>query len=100
MPLYAIQATSNTTPDAGQGGLAVTSPSNTGHASSTAAASGILDSQQRTCIWSGFGSVPGQITAITLKIDHTSSGGKTAWAPPTLSLWTTALIMEVIGRTR
>jgi hypothetical protein len=76
MALTTVQPTANTTPDPGQGGVAVTTPSNTGHASSTAAASGVLDFQQKTCIWSGFSSVAGQTQSVTLKIDHTSNGNR------------------------
>src|SRR5262245_28264716 len=77
MPLTTKQPTSNTTPDAGQGGIAVTTPSNTGHASTSSAALDVSDSQLKTCIWSGFTSVGGQKVTVTLKIDHTSSGALT-----------------------
>jgi hypothetical protein len=76
MPFTTVNPTSNTTPDPGQGGLAVTSPTNTGHALSTAVATDAADSQQRTCIWSGFANVGGRRSSVILKIDHTSTGVK------------------------
>jgi hypothetical protein len=69
--------TSNTSPDPAQGGLAVTTPSNTGHASTTASAAGdgIGVSEEKSCIWQGFPAAPaGTKTAIALKITHTSNG--------------------------
>jgi len=61
-------------PDTGQpGSIAVTTPSNTGHASSTASASG-GSAQSKSCRWFAFPSVPGVTLSATLKIDHTSSG--------------------------
>src|SRR6266545_1672486 len=77
MPFVTLVPTSNTSPDPGQGGLTVTSPTNTGHSSSTAVASDLSDSQQRSCIWSGFAATNRQNLSVTLKIDHTSSGGRT-----------------------
>lgn len=73
MVLLISQPTNNQTPDATLGGLAVTSPTNTGHASTGTSASGGA-SQNKSCRWFAFQSVLGQKTAITLKIDHTSSG--------------------------
>jgi hypothetical protein len=66
--------TSNQSPDATLGGLTVTTPTNTGHASTVTSASGAGGQQERSCRWFNFQSVSGSITAITLKIDHTSSG--------------------------
>src|SRR5262245_39469262 len=78
MSLFTKNPTSNTTPDPGQpGSLAVTSPTNTGHASSQATALDALDSESLSCIWQGFVSVSGRIISKTLKIDHTSSGALT-----------------------
>lgn len=74
MSLVVSQPTSNQTPDATLGGLAVTTPSNTGHASTTTSAAGEGGSQEKSCRWSGFQAVSGTILAITLKITHTSSG--------------------------
>lgn len=74
MALTIRQPTANQSPDPGQGGLAVTSPSDTGHASSVADCTGELCNDFLTCIWSGFQLVSGIPTAITLKITHTSSG--------------------------
>jgi hypothetical protein len=68
--------TSNTSPDPGQGGVAVTGPTNTGHASTTssAAGDGIGDDETKTCIWSGIANVFGPKSAVNLKITHTSDG--------------------------
>lgn len=68
--------TSNTSPDPGQGGSAVTSPTNTGHASTSSVAIGddIGVVQDKTCIWQSFSAVSGQVLSATLKITHTSTG--------------------------
>jgi hypothetical protein len=69
--------TSNTSPDPGQGGNAVNSPSNTGHASTSCIAIGddIGASEEKSCIWTSIASISGVIISKTLKITHTSSGG-------------------------
>ena len=73
MALLTKLATSNTTPDPAQGGAAVTTPSNTGHASTTS--SGLNGTgEQKSCIWQGFTAAGGQIATVTLKVTHTSSG--------------------------
>jgi hypothetical protein len=76
MPTTTSIPTLNTTPDPGQGGNAVTAPSNTGHANTTVSATGdgIGVSDQKSCIWTGFTSVPGTPVTKTLKITHTSQG--------------------------
>jgi PA14 domain len=62
------------TPDSGQGGAAVSSPSNTGHGSTSSAVSlagknsGV---QTKTCLWHSFSGVPGTKTRVTLKFDWT-----------------------------
>lgn len=67
--------TSNTTPDPGQGGSAVNTPSNTGHSATVASCSGEMCLDLLTCIWQGFAAAPaGTKSAITLKATHTSSG--------------------------
>jgi len=73
MALFTSQPTANESPDATLGGSAVTTPSNTGHASTTTSVgpAALLD---KSCRWSGFQAVAGQHLAITLKVDHTSSG--------------------------
>lgn len=77
MPLYTYNPTSNTTPDQG-GTNAVTSPTNTGHASSQATAADLADSEALSCRWQSFPAGPGgQISSVTLKVDHTSSGSLT-----------------------
>lgn len=72
-------STANETPDSGQGGTsAVTGNTNTGHGSTT---SSVVDvnSQNKTCRWSGFAAAPyGHIVSVTLKVDYTSDGSFTA----------------------
>lgn len=81
MAFYTLQPTANQTPDPVSGGLAVISPANTGHASSTSNASGSADYPEtftdtliRSCRWLSFASVGGSIAAITLKFDWSLSG--------------------------
>jgi hypothetical protein len=74
MPSTTINPTANQTPDATLGGAAVTTVSNTGHASTDTSASGAGGSAEKSCRWFTFQSIGGIITAITLKIDHTSTG--------------------------
>ena len=76
MALIVSVPTSNTTPDPGQGGGAVTGATNTGHASTSCAANGdgIGVSEEKSCLWAGFTNVTGLPTAKTLKITHTSDG--------------------------
>lgn len=76
MALYTYNPTSNTTPDQGGTG-AVTSPTNTGHASSSSTSSDLGDSDAISCRWQGFPVSAGQISSVTLKVDHTSSGALT-----------------------
>lgn len=85
MAVQNLIPTSNQTPDAGQPGTAgVSSPSNTGHASTSASAVFVLvpATDSRSCRWSGFPAEPGgQIISKTLKITHTSSGGLSGGTP-------------------
>lgn len=76
MALTVSVPTSNTTPDPGQGGAAVTGAANTGHASTSCSAIGddIGVSEQKSCIWTGFANVSGLPVSKTLKITHTSDG--------------------------
>ncbi len=76
MPTTTSIPTSNTTPDPGQGGTAVTTPSNTGHANTACSAvgDGVGVSQEKSCLWTGFTNVSGTPIAKTLKITHTSNG--------------------------
>ena len=68
-----INPSSNQTPDPGLGGTAVTNQTNTGHGSTiTAAINGTL--KVKSCRWSGFQPVSGQITSIILKVDWGESG--------------------------
>jgi hypothetical protein len=76
MALYTYNPTSNTTPDQG-GTSAVTSPTNTGHANSTSLSADVADSDALSCRWQSFPASAGQISSVTLKVDHTSSGALT-----------------------
>lgn len=73
MPLITRQPTANETPDTGQGGLAVTGNTNTGHGSTGVVGVG-SGSQLKTCRWFNFQSVAGQITGIRLKLNWSESG--------------------------
>lgn len=73
MPSATLQPTSNTSPDPGQGGDAVTDPTNTGHGSTTALAVG-ADTDTKTCLWTTFQSIGGQILSLTLKVDFEEDG--------------------------
>jgi hypothetical protein len=73
MSVVTRQPTANQTPDPGQGGLAVTGAINTGHSNTTAGAFN-GDSQTKSCKWTGFQSVAGQITSVVLKVDWSESG--------------------------
>lgn len=79
--------TSNTTPDPGQGGVAVTGATNTGHGSTTASAVGAV-TQTKTCIWTTFPSAGGLVTAITLKVDWTENGSSSDGFTLTTNLFT------------
>lgn len=80
MPVTTVNPTANQTPDAGQGGSAVTGASNTGHSSTTSNASS-EEFQSKTCRWSAFQSVPGAITKIVLKFNWSASAFVQATAP-------------------
>jgi hypothetical protein len=74
MALITKQPTSNTTPDPAQGGIAVTTPSNTGHAATTASQVG-AGSQTKSCLWTTIGAGPGgTLTSVTLKVDWSENG--------------------------
>lgn len=76
MALIVSIPTSNTTPDPGQGGAAVTGATNTGHANTSCSAigDGIGVNQEKSCLWTGFTNVSGLPISKTLKITHTSDG--------------------------
>jgi hypothetical protein len=61
------------TPDPGQGGVAVSSPMNNGHGTTTSFA-GVRGSVKKNCRWSGFQTVSGLILSITLKVDWNENG--------------------------
>jgi len=72
MSTTTINPTSNTTPDAGQGGLAVTGNINTGHGSTlTTAATGTVT---KSCIWTTFPAFTTPIASMALKFDWTEDG--------------------------
>lgn len=74
MALTTVQPSSNTTPDPGQGGGAVTGATNTGHASTTTTQVG-SGTASKTCLWTGFSAAPsGTITSVTLKVDWQQNG--------------------------
>lgn len=74
MALVVTQTTANENPDSGQAGaVAVSSASNTGHGSTTASAAG-ANEQTKACRWSGFATVAGTITSVTLKADWIQNG--------------------------
>lgn len=73
MAVITINPTSNTTPDAGQGGNAVTGATNTGHDLTTVNAPGSV-LQTKSCIWTTFTTIPGQIKSITLKFGWSEDG--------------------------
>lgn len=80
MPSFTRQPTSNVTPDPGQGGNAVTGNTNTGHGSTNVARNGV-GSESATCKWTTFLSVPGLITAITIKVDWSQDGSLSGVSP-------------------
>lgn len=73
MSLITVQPTANTTPDPGQGGVAVTGNTNTGHGSTTATKTG-PGTQDKTCIWQTLPAQTGQISAVNLKFDWSENG--------------------------
>jgi hypothetical protein len=68
------QPTSNSTPDAGQGGGAVTGNTNTGHSTTTCTGNNGA-SQTKSCVWTTFSpsSVSGTITLMQLKFSWSQS---------------------------
>ena len=74
MPTTIYNATSNTTPDPTLGGIAVTTPTNTGHASSTSAAAGLTNLREKSCLWSAFPAALGSPSSVTLKVTFSESG--------------------------
>lgn len=81
MALITRNPTSNTTPDPGQGGNAVTGNINTGHSDTTSSVSGSSsNSQNKTCIWQSFLGIVavGQIKSIDLKFDWVVVTGSTS----------------------
>jgi hypothetical protein len=69
-----LQPTSNTSPDPGQGGASVNSPSNTGHSSTTSSATGDASVTTRSCIWTGFAAIAVRPSKITLKVQYARNG--------------------------
>jgi len=101
---FTVQPSNNQSPDATLGGLAVTTPTNTGHASTTASCSGASGVQTKSCRWFGLSNIGGQRSSVTLKFDHTTSGALTgAGASNSYQVdyslngggsWTTALLRQ------
>lgn len=78
MAIITLQPGANQTPDATLGGLAMTTPTNTGHASSTASCSDAGASQTKSMRWFTIpAAISGQRISVTLKVTHTSSGALT-----------------------
>lgn len=77
--------TANETPDTANGiggDIAVDTPSNTGHASTTASFGGGSGSQTKSCRWFTFQNLFGGVrTAVKLKVTHTSSGNDNSEPP-------------------
>jgi len=71
--MITVNPTSNQSPDATLGGLAVTTPSNTGHAL-TQTVSNDGGSTTKTIRWFSFPVVNGTKKLVTLKIDHNTEG--------------------------
>jgi hypothetical protein len=62
-----VYPTANQSPDAGQGGLPVNSPSNTGHGNTKQFL--YYPQDRTTCLWHSFQGVSGQIVSITMKLE-------------------------------
>jgi RHS repeat-associated protein len=80
--ISSVNPTAYQTPDPGWGGLAVNSPSNTGHGATIAEASssGGEVAQTKTSMWRSFQGVSGVVTAITLKFEYLMAGYASAGA--------------------
>jgi YD repeat-containing protein len=77
-----VSPTVNQSPDPGQGGSAVSSPSNTGHGdTSLNMLLGNAGTTSKTCMWQSFPNVSGLIQSITLKFNYVAIGGGGASAP-------------------
>jgi hypothetical protein len=80
------------TPDPGQGGLAVSDPSNGGHGNTNVHSSAISDashnsasdSQTKTCLWPAFQNVSAPKVRVTLKFNWAQSGSFELDAPENL----------------
>lgn len=68
-----VNPTANQTPDPTFGGSAVTGNVNTGHGNTTSSATD-LNSQTKSCRWTGFPSVSGEKSSVILKADWTENG--------------------------
>lgn len=70
-----VNPTSNTSPDPGFGGSAVTTPINTGHGSTvTSDGAGAPGSVTKSCLWSGFPANTRKKINVILKVDWTEDG--------------------------
>lgn len=66
-----LQPTSNTTPDPGQGGSAVSTPTNTGHGSTIVSSSG---TNLKTCLWTIFQLPASTPSKIKIKASFSQNG--------------------------
>jgi hypothetical protein len=90
--IVTVSPSSYQTPDPGQGGSAVNSPSNIGHGNTNAHSSvisdasnnGPSDSQTKTCLWPAFQNVSAPKIRVTLKFDWAQSGNLEVDAPERL----------------
>lgn len=73
MPTTNSAPTAHSTPDPGQGGIAVSGDTNTGHGSTTSS-QGDTGETLKTCVWQTFQAVVGSIIAIDLKYDWQLQG--------------------------
>lgn len=73
MPDQTLQPTANESPASGVGGGAVTSPSNTGHASTHTEQCGV-GTTTKSCRWSSFQTEAGLPASLVLKIDWSEGG--------------------------
>jgi hypothetical protein len=78
LKIQTLNPTSFTTADPGQGGLAVTGATNTGHATTSADAAAGGGSQTKTCIWTAFQTVGGVVSSLKLKVNWAEDGDVSA----------------------
>jgi PA14 domain len=96
--VIAVNPSANQTPDSIEpGDLAVTSPSNTGHGTTTASAFNLGPATQaKSCRWFAFQPPSGQITKITLKVDWSISGYVNTSAPDFIDSASAAAVFHIM----